>query len=500
MLAFLYAVAILFTSERRAADTFTRLQIPLQIAEKHWGEAQDASKLGALLAFRSLLAWLQGALDDAFVTAKQALTHLPEGEMQWRGICLIFVGVEQLQTGQVNDAEKTLTTARAFCEVTGNEFGALDAAILLGEVYLRQAELRQSAQLYQVVLDRAQNTQMERDQATIRVGSALIGLGTLAYEWNELPRCAQQAEQALAIGAQVGYFDLQSRASMLLARLEHVRGETDAAQQRLHTMIAQTAQPRWLTLVRRMRAEQAWIALASGNLAAVEQWAATVPQRKEEIAELQQEQEALLLAQLWIEQGDTDAALTLLERRQTDARAQGRIGNIIEILIIKSLAHGASNDLPQAHATLLEALHLAQPGGYIRLFVDQGQRLAHVLASLAPTITEEPLLTYVQTLLSAFGLSAFGTSEQESNKGAQSSQRVTSLHAHTTTPHLIEPLSERELDVIRLVAAGLATDEVAQELVISVGTVRTHLKHIYAKLDVRSRVQAVERARAFNLL
>jgi LuxR family maltose regulon positive regulatory protein len=306
-----------------------------------------------------------------------------------------------------------------------------------------------------------------------------------------LARAEQQAKQVLAIGEQVGYIDLQSRAEMLLARIECVQGRTEAAQQRLHALLAQPAQPRWLTLVRRARAEQARIAISAGDLAATEQWAATLPDEKDEIDELQQEQEAFLLARLWIAQGKIDAALALLAERKNHARQRGRTRHLAEILTIESLAHNAANRLQQAHEALLAALHLVQPGGTIRLFVDEGVQLAHLLESLLPSVNDEAMRSYLQSLLAAFAAEC---------EGRKRSRPVAPSRPRFTTEPAVETLSEREGDVLRLVAAGLATEEIARELIISVGTVRTHLKNIYGKLDAHSRVQAVERARDLNYL
>ena len=200
---------------------------------------------------------------------------------------------------------------------------------------------------------------------------------------------------------------------------------------------------------------------------------------------LQQKQETLLLARRLIAQGETEAALSLLEPWSNEADDQGRAGCRLEIRVLQSLAHSAANDLPKAHQALLEALRLAQPKGYPRLFLDEGEPLARLLPGLLPGLSDEPLLSYVQDRLTAFG-------------GGGGSERA--YPAPRPSAPLIEPLSERERDVLKLVAAGLATEEVAQELVISIGTVRTHLKHIYGKLDAHNRVQAVERARVLNLV
>lgn len=353
-------------------------------------------------------------------------------------------------------------------------------------IYSQQGELRQAAQLYHYVLRAAENAQMEQEQAKIRVGNALLGLSALAYEGNELTNAAQQAQQALAIGEQVAYTDMQIRAALLLAQVEQSRRATAAAQQRLHTLVAQITEPRWAALLRRVHAEQARLALAAGDQVAVEQWATTLAQQEAQAAE------QLLLIRWWIACGEINAALTWLQEQQGTASGQGRVSAVLAMLLLQSLAQCTAGCQVQAQQALLVALRLAQPKGYQRRFLDEGAWLMALLRELVPTLTDEPLYTYAQELLAVFDRA--GEQNQAAGKPHTPPSKA------TLPPGLIEPLSDREGDMLRLVAAGLDTAEVASELVISVGTVRTHLKHIYGKLDAHNRVQAVERARVLKLL
>jgi LuxR family maltose regulon positive regulatory protein len=196
------------------------------------------------------------------------------------------------------------------------------------------------------------------------------------------------------------------------------------------------------------------------------------------------EGEYLTLARVCIAQGRADPAgsflqdaLGLLDRLLSDAEAKARMGSVLEILILRALAFDAEGNRTQALASLERALLLAEPEGYIRLFLDEGEPM---LALLRQAYARGIAPDYVATLLSAFGEQAPA--------------------APSRAFPLVEPLTERELAVLRLLVAGLSNAAMAQELVITVGTVKRHVNGIYGKLGVNSRTQAVARAHASHLL
>ena len=157
-------------------------------------------------------------------------------------------------------------------------------------------------------------------------------------------------------------------------------------------------------LLREVRAGQAWLALAAGDMAAVQRWATTYAQPGDDVPLIQQEREALIVARMLIAQDEAEAALHLLERWQAEAHAQGRTRSELEIMVLTALAHFSQTHLPQARQMLLQALALAQPEGYQRLFLDEGEPMAALLQAVLPEVSEEPLITYVQTLLAAFAI------------------------------------------------------------------------------------------------
>jgi LuxR family maltose regulon positive regulatory protein len=318
-------------------------------------------------------------------------------------------------------------------------------------------------------------------------GRALIGLAALSLEWNDLEIAEQELSQALDLGQRLSDEELLVHSSLLLARVLHTRGETAQAQELLQKLIAQIS-PRWPLLLREARAGQAWLSLAAGDLTAVQHWETTWAQPDDEVPLVQHEQEQLIVARLRIAQGQAAAALRLLEGWQADAHTQGRGRSELEIILLTALAFFSQQHLPQARQTLSEALVLAQPEGYQRLFLDEGAPMAALLQALVPEVKEPSLSAYLQTLLLAFDRDESGTLQVKDE-------------IKNRMPHpLVEPLSDRELEVLRLLNTELSGPEIAAELVISVNTLKTHLKHIYGKLNARSRYEAIERAKELNLL
>jgi LuxR family maltose regulon positive regulatory protein len=229
-------------------------------------------------------------------------------------------------------------------------------------------------------------------------------------------------------------------------------------------------------------------------LEAVEHWVEARGLRADgEIKSLNDEFEYLVWVRLLIIQNEPGQALKLLARLLQAAEDGGRTGRVIEMLTLQALAQGALGDTQQALIPLERALSLAEPEGYVRLFVDEGEPMAMLLYEAAARGISP---NYANKLLAAFG------AEAQRRRGAGEQKLAPSRPSPSApSPLPLEPLSDRELEVLRLLLnTDLSAPEIAVELVVSVNTVRTHIKRIYSKLDAHSRYEAVQRAKEIDLL
>jgi LuxR family maltose regulon positive regulatory protein len=241
-------------------------------------------------------------------------------------------------------------------------------------------------------------------------------------------------------------------------------------------------------LLARAPALQAQIALAQGNLEAAIHWAEARGLSVHDNLSYPHEGEYLTLARVWIAQARADRegpflsdTLGLLDRLLQDAEAKARMSSRLEILLLRALAWQAHGNNTNALTALERVLALAEPEGYIRLFLDEG---VPMLALLRLARTRGLAPDYLTTLLTASGQQTAATAPRSVPRSAV----------------LVEPLSERELEVLRLLARGDSNEEIAEQLVIAISTVKRHVSNILAKLTVSNRTQAVAHSRELGLL
>jgi LuxR family maltose regulon positive regulatory protein len=375
----------------------------------------------------------------------------------------------------------------------------LAASLLLAEACLARGELHQAARYCRQTLASAEeDSQVFQQQLMTATGDrepfflswAYHTLARLAYEWNDLATAQHVLAQAQALGEDpAAGIHMLTSGGLVRVRLLHCQSETRAA---LHLLEAWEQQTRFPWALRALRASQARLHLAMGNLPAVEQWSRAradffgfpVRERERELPYVQQEEEALLLIRLSLAHEQAEAALQEVARWKAQAEVQGRTHARLEMLILEALAHFADRALPQARAPLLQALRLAQPEQYQRLFLDEGQVMAALLKNSLKAIQEPAQAAYARGLLDAIA-------QEQTNASAVSSPGPSPL---------LEPLTPQEQRVLQLLAEGASNQEIAHQLVIQLSTARKHVSNILGKLGAASRTQAIARARAYGLL
>jgi LuxR family maltose regulon positive regulatory protein len=378
--------------------------------------------------------------------------------------------------GNIPQAATTSAEAARLAEQAGNWHAWVIMLSLLARLQAAQGHLRKAAQTY---LEAVQ----ERPGVPSWAGSGLAqsGLAALFYEWNDLDRAADYARAGLEYSRLTGHGEIQMSCHRLVARICQARGDATGAQEALNQAM-QAAREHKLSglMFDRIAAEQVQIALLQGDIPRAVHWLEQV--QGEYGASFHYPTLPLERAMLAMAQDDKVKANAILaERFQTAVKFGIRYGQI-EIRILQAMA---ASDEEQAISFLAEALHLAEPEGCVRVFIDQGKALAPLLNSAACRgITPN----YINQLLLAY------TEHETSLPGPFH------LRPDAKLVGLLDQLSDRELEVLRLIASGCSNKEIADELVIAVGTVKRHTANIFQKLDAANRTQAVARARELGLL
>jgi LuxR family maltose regulon positive regulatory protein len=488
-LSLYYAQTLLLSGQFQAVNE--RLQHAEQSLVDHAKDLSVGERRivqGEINTIRAAFAYLHEDVAQGRKLVEETLHFLPPGHFL-RGLLLLSLGSAYWLEGDLLSASTIMTQAREVCQRTGNFYLYYVTTVYLAQVRLGQGQLREATRLYREGLQ----VLAERGRQGTEGNGLYVGLGLLLYERNELAEAERLIQQGIDLGQQENNSFVIVAGKSSLARLWQAQGReqevVDLMQQVM--TLAQQNGIIWIWVPGPVDAARVRLWLAQGNLAAAAAWALernTPRQRNRPSHPLYfQEIEDILLARLSLAQHSHAEALELLDRLQTEAEAAGRIEHILEILILKALTYQDQGNLSTAIATLASALELAEQEGYIRTFVDNGPAMATLLRKIRASQGQEA--DYVDRLLRAF--------EHREEPVASAS----SLHRQPTVPQpLIEPLSDRELEVLHLMATGATNQEIAQELIIAVNTVKRHARNIFDKLGVENRTQAVVRARALDLL
>jgi len=310
-------------------------------------------------------------------------------------------------------------------------------------------------------------------------GFAALSLADIAYEKNDLAEAEQLATRAANLAEQRGNEVLQAQALIRLAYIQAARNDFQRANELMKPLVSGMRHP---TVLREIQEAQSRLAILSGDLLAVKGWEAHISGDKEITLNTQKEREAFTLARLRIAEDKASEALELLQERAKDAAVNGRVRSQITSLCLEALAHYANSDLTRATKLLSEALTIAQAKDLRRVFLDEGKRMAELLQAILPTLPNRTLNLFVTTLLHSFP------------------PEVIAHLTATDSGVQIEALSPQEIRVLRLLVVGLSNANIAQELVVSQNTIKTHVKSIYRKLNVKSRDEARQMARELKLL
>jgi len=458
-------------------------------------EVSSESIASKVSVIRGYLKFSQGEIFYASKMIQQALQGLPAGENLFRGVAtwllsLTYVTMGDFETGAraLEEIVQTSLQKRNFLITAG-------ALCQLAEVHLRLAQLPEAKDDYERVLSIARDSRGRRLPVACR---ALMGLGELYREWNDLDLAAQYCVEGIELAR-----GMHKRTSLggyiTLAFIRQAQGDIQGADEALQIardIALETEETSADDL--QVMFYRAHLHLLQGNLHAVESWMhergivvdlnpADLDQKDDFIKYHLLKYEYLVVAGWLVASDKLQEALTLLDMLQSKMEEQGRIRLLIEAFLLSALAHQKVGDTIQAYHCFKRCLALAEPGGYQRLFLDAGPPLEPLLRG---AIRQKDYPEYAHTLLAAF--------EREGRKVKE--EKPIWQSRVPPSSGLIEPLTERELELLILIGEGLSNHEIAQRLFISLPTVKWHTSNIYSKLGVQSRTHAVAKARSLGLL
>jgi LuxR family maltose regulon positive regulatory protein len=448
----------------------------------------DADWLAEVAVMRGEFALGERRFAEAVAHCTAARDQIPVDQPRFRGALENILGHAYQMQGQLKLAEQAFTAAAEIAAQTNNRFSLLSA--LAGRARLMEigARLPQAEAVWRSALPLVMD---ERGRPLPIVGLVQSGLARIYYEWNRLTEAEELAATAVQFSQQFGLGPVMLFSALPLAQIRQARGDGDGARAVLTQAEKMLGRAQMALLDLRLSAAAARLWLRQGELARASVWAEqfTGQYGLEAAAEPGDwfEFEYALLARVWLAQGRLDETADLLKQLALSAETAGRDDQTIEVLALQALLAQAQGEMETAVALVIRALTLAEPSGYVRLFVDEGRPLGELLTQVA--LGETAVAPYAARLLAHFDA-------LETTKPVKREAAVAPDLAHW----LAEPLSERELETLALVAEGLSNREVAERLVISVYTVKKHMENIFGKLNVRSRTQAVARARELGLL
>jgi LuxR family maltose regulon positive regulatory protein len=455
---------------------------------------------GEILAIRSYGAIDEQRFQAGVELARQALAQLPESRPFARSVSALALGHALYSLDETGAALPAVVESVRLCRVAGNALGALYGMGIWAALLGQQGHLRQADSTLQEAFQWAAASHW---QHLPPAGVLYLRLADVRREQNDLAAAEQLLQQGLQ-RAEQGALVVAARCYAYLARVKQNQGDPVAAGAALDRL-AQLSRS-WETghEISYFAAFRAYLALLRGELAGAEAWAARIaPWEPDEITVYPREFELVTLARLYLAQARSYEvgayllkALALLEWLAERAEKAGRMGTVIETLVLTAVARASQPDPAGALAALERALYLAAPEGYIRIFLDEGPPLADLLTAIHAQ-SGRVSQAYLNELLAAF-------QGEHCQPAAISSIPSPAPGPSTGRPSppeaLIEPLSDRELEVLRLMAEGYSNREIAEKLIFTVATAKKHAEHIYGKLGVRSRTQAIARAQELKLI
>ena len=470
---------------------------PLDAAERAYADAVDEPfepsvgraasllvNLPAIIALeRGVLAHLRGDAEGTAASASRALAAIGEGEWMLDSVTRWHLAVAEWLRGRLPEAERAFASGIARWRQAGELTLAAWGGHYLGQVERARGRLDAALGTYQQTLE---ITASPGRPALPASGVPQVGMAEVAYQRDQLDTALAHVTEGIALCRRLAYTQPLATGLATLAWIRQAHGDPTGALAAIQEAERAAPSQAVTSLLNPVPAERARLMLAQGEFAAAARWTEERCLAADDEPSYQREWEYLVLARVLLAQGRPAQAVSLLERLHAAAVAQNRTGSIIQIQTLLALALAASGEEAGAADALAGALTLACPQGYVRVFADEGTPMAALLGRLvAAQKTEQAAAGGVSLAYLARLFRAFGQEPAMPDSGQDA----------VAVPGLVEQLTPREVEILVLLAAGMPNPRIAQELVVTLNTVKKHVSHLLGKLGAANRTEAVHPGR-----
>jgi LuxR family maltose regulon positive regulatory protein len=492
-LRLVYTWALMATFQVPAAEAQVRE------LERELEREPDPELVGHIETLRGLITRIGGDTEGALALYRRAEEHLPEDDLISRSILAMELGFTSMLAGDFAAAAEAFKKAEAASRGSEHTLVVLMAQGYQAEIKITQGKLREAVEIARRSLRLASEAVTPGEPVSPAASMAFAVLAEVEREWNDLGAAMEHAGRALELGRRGGLADGLLGGSLTQMRVLTAHGDFPGAfeaLERAEEVVRRIGQPRWLEVIEAFRARlhlrRHRVQGDPGTLNAALRWArdsgvlAGWLERREVpmLEDFRPDVAALTLARVLRAEGNREEALVLLAELRSRSEAAGWYRTVIEACCIEASIRQEKEDRDGALEAMRRALALAEPEGFVRIFTGEGPALAALVEPAAPgTVSPD----YTRRLLTAFGL--------EAPEAAPAPPPSPSLQAPAA-----DLLSDREIEVLRLIATGLSNAETGRKLFIAPSTVKKHLENIYDKLGTRSRTQAIARAREIGVL
>jgi LuxR family maltose regulon positive regulatory protein len=419
--------------------------------------------IGRIASMRATLGIIQHDAETIITQSRRALEYLHPDNLPIRTATTYTLGYAYQLQGDRAAARQAYAEVISISKSFGDSVYTTAATLCLGQVQEADNQLHPAAETYQRALHLA------GDPPQGMAGEAFLGLARIHYEWNNLEAAQMHGQQCLQVTRQAEGVSTYASYCLFLARLKFAEGDAAGAAAVLDEAEELVRRHNFMFMMPDVAAVKVVILLHQGDLTSAVHLA-------------QMHDLPISQARVHVAQGNPSAALPLLEARRQQMEAKGWQDEQLKVMVLQTVAHHANGEKDQALQVLRDALARAEPGSFIRIFVDEGLPIAQLLSQAALQGIKPD---YIGKLLAVFEETKQKTRDKSHSSPVQS---------------LIDPLSQRELEVLQLIAQGLSNREISQRLFLALSTVKGHNRVIFDKLQVQRRTEAIAYARELGLI